>query len=484
MMYKSIFTRNFLWVAVFFVFIFAGVGCNGAGSMKGITAKPHEQAYKLGIDALNHEKYDAAIEIFSEAIRLCPNYADAYFNIGLAYHSKKDYANAIESFNKSIELNPNDWRVYKSRGGVYYDYFLACIIKRDGSDKKEDSDRMFADFNKSIELNPNYADKPPKARATQRMDGGTDDDKLRLTAIITDTAITLGAKGGFMPSIFYKEFHRYVTEEKDLDTIIEYVPGEPLPRHPGSGRNLTVHERYWIYLYKTDEEGNIIKSMYTKSGEMLTDKDGNPVESVKAGDKVYALTNPRSLIVVKNLADFESKPLSAYDELKNRLMKIKERYSEAPDIDNIVIGVEHDMYYDRVIPIMYAARIAGYQNFLLALLLSEATEEKANGRLENHELVGGRSRASIQRVVLQNVAALRDAYNRRVREMPELEGKVTVKFAIDEFGKVIFAQVMESTMNDSELENTIVTRVKSWVFEQIDKPGDVTEVRYPFVFSQ
>jgi len=99
-------------------------------------------------------------------------------------------------------------------------------------------------------------------------------------------------------------------------------------------------------------------------------------------------------------------------------------------------------------------------------------------------LTGGRSRASIQRVVMQNMAALRYAYNRRLRDKPGLNGKITVKFAIDEFGKVIFAQVVESTMADPELERTVVDRVKSWNFDKIDKPGDVTEVVYPFVFSQ
>ncbi len=99
-------------------------------------------------------------------------------------------------------------------------------------------------------------------------------------------------------------------------------------------------------------------------------------------------------------------------------------------------------------------------------------------------LTGGRSKASIMRVVMQNLAALRYAYNRRLREKPGLKGRITVKFAIDEFGKVIFCQVVSSTMGDSSLERTVVSKIKRWVFEKIDKPGDVTEVIYPFVFSQ
>lgn len=99
-------------------------------------------------------------------------------------------------------------------------------------------------------------------------------------------------------------------------------------------------------------------------------------------------------------------------------------------------------------------------------------------------LTGGRSKASIMRVVMQNLAALRYAYNRRLREKPGLKGRITVKFAIDEFGKVIFCQVVSSTMGDPPLESTVVSKIKRWVFEKIDKPGDVTEVVYPFVFSQ
>lgn len=99
-------------------------------------------------------------------------------------------------------------------------------------------------------------------------------------------------------------------------------------------------------------------------------------------------------------------------------------------------------------------------------------------------LTGGRSRASIMRVVMQNLAALRYAYNKRLREKPGLKGRITVKFAIDEFGKVIFCSVVSSTMGDKGLEKIVVGKIRRWVFEKIDKPGDVTEVVYPFVFSQ
>jgi hypothetical protein len=99
-------------------------------------------------------------------------------------------------------------------------------------------------------------------------------------------------------------------------------------------------------------------------------------------------------------------------------------------------------------------------------------------------VAGGRSRASIMRVVMQNLAAIRYAYNKRLREKPGLKGKITCKFAVDEFGRVILCEMTGSTVVDPLLEAEVVAKIKSWVFEKIDKPGDVTEVVYPFAFSQ
>ncbi|MDR2578833.1 MAG: hypothetical protein LBC70_08545, partial [Chitinispirillales bacterium] len=56
-------------------------------------------------------------------------------------------------------------------------------------------------------------DRHSSARSSR--DGGT--SPILLTAVIADSVITIGAMGGFMPSIFYREFHRYITRD-GLDT--------------------------------------------------------------------------------------------------------------------------------------------------------------------------------------------------------------------------------------------------------------------------
>lgn len=101
-------------------------------------------------------------------------------------------------------------------------------------------------------------------------------------------------------------------------------------------------------------------------------------------------------------------------------------------------------------------------------------------------LMGGRSKASIMKVVLSELGDLKDAYNARLREGLRFNGKITVKFAIDERGKVIFGEIVQpgTTISDEYLRREFIRIIKTWRFERINKPGDITEVVYPFVLSQ
>ncbi|HMA65184.1 MAG TPA: AgmX/PglI C-terminal domain-containing protein [Chitinispirillaceae bacterium] len=98
-------------------------------------------------------------------------------------------------------------------------------------------------------------------------------------------------------------------------------------------------------------------------------------------------------------------------------------------------------------------------------------------------LNGGRNKSEILKVVMQNIQSLRYAYNQRLRDKPELRGKVVCRFAIDEFGNVLVCDIVESTVLDNVLEAKIKGMISRWRFEKIDKIGDVTEIVYPFVFS-
>lgn len=217
--------------------------------------------------------------------------------------------------------------------------------------------------------------KLPEGRGSNVQDAQTErpmedkSNKLLLTAIVTDSVVTLGAKGGFMPSLFYREFHEYADKATREAVTVQYKPGEEV-KNPKTGRVLTVYERMEIYLYVVDSTGTIMNSMYTAKNEMLTNAEGYPVETVSAGDTVYTVTSPRRMVIVNNPSQFQKRPLSAYDELKNRLMKIKERYPDADDAEDIIIAAENEVIYDKIIQLMDCSREAGYPNIAIAKLRS------------------------------------------------------------------------------------------------------------------
>ena len=94
-----------------------------------------------------------------------------------------------------------------------------------------------------------------------------------------------------------------------------------------------------------------------------------------------------------------------------------------------------------------------------------------------------RPRHAIQRVVMNNVPAMRRAYDKRLLDRPDLSCTITTKFVIDVDGKVTSAHVVKSTMSDTALENTVVRMIYDWRFGEIDDDGNYAEVTFPFKFE-
>jgi tetratricopeptide (TPR) repeat protein len=86
--------------------------------------------------------FDRAIEEYSNAIRLYPNFFQAFINRGITYSEKGNYEQAIIDYNQAIILNSNSASAYNSRGWVY---FLLG-----------NNDQAIADTTQSIRINPNY----------------------------------------------------------------------------------------------------------------------------------------------------------------------------------------------------------------------------------------------------------------------------------------------------------------------------------------
>ena len=80
-----------------------------------------ETAFTSGYASYAKMEYQKSISEYTEAIRLKPDYADAYNNRGLAYDHNNEYDKAIGDYSAAIRLDPNDARYYNNRGFAYDD---------------------------------------------------------------------------------------------------------------------------------------------------------------------------------------------------------------------------------------------------------------------------------------------------------------------------------------------------------------------------
>ena len=81
---------------------------------------------------------DDAIADYTEAIRLNPDYAEAYNNRGFIHNMKGDYDDAIADYTEAIRLNPKNPNCYCNRGIAY--------------ENKDDFACANVDYQKYIEL--------------------------------------------------------------------------------------------------------------------------------------------------------------------------------------------------------------------------------------------------------------------------------------------------------------------------------------------
>jgi tetratricopeptide (TPR) repeat protein len=151
---------------------------------------------KKGTLLMSGNHVDAAIDSYNQAIKLDPNYAEAYVNRGLARRAKGDLAGSIEDYEKAASINPKSIegnrfvaQAYSNRGYIKLnaldvdnaikDFTMAIKIDPDEENHyykrglarlvNEDLVQALEDLNKSLSLtNPKYS-RPVLAYATRGM---------------------------------------------------------------------------------------------------------------------------------------------------------------------------------------------------------------------------------------------------------------------------------------------------------------------------
>jgi Flp pilus assembly protein TadD len=106
-------------------------------------AETAQEDYDQGVKWLDTGVGQDAVDSFTKAIALKPDYLDAYYNRGVAYCMLLvDFEKAIADFTVVIKADPKNAKAYNERGLAY-----SCT---------GGSALALADYNKAIEVDPNY----------------------------------------------------------------------------------------------------------------------------------------------------------------------------------------------------------------------------------------------------------------------------------------------------------------------------------------
>tara|TARA_Y100000590_G_scaffold62028_1_gene66285 strand:+ start:232 stop:2076 length:1845 start_codon:yes stop_codon:yes gene_type:complete len=111
---------------------------------KAIKINPNfAEAYNEQGNALNElKKFQLAIKSYEQAIKLNPKYADAYHNKGLVLYALNEIDLAIENYDQAIKINPNHIYSHNNKG-----YALQKLKKIDSSAEC---------FNNAFKIDPNF----------------------------------------------------------------------------------------------------------------------------------------------------------------------------------------------------------------------------------------------------------------------------------------------------------------------------------------
>ena len=111
---------------------------------KAIKLNPNfAEAYNEQGNALNElKKLEEAIKSYDNAIKINPKYADAYYNKGLVLHELKKLESAVENYDKAIKIDPKHIMSHNNKG-----FALQQLKKVDASLKS---------YNEAYKINPNF----------------------------------------------------------------------------------------------------------------------------------------------------------------------------------------------------------------------------------------------------------------------------------------------------------------------------------------
>jgi tetratricopeptide (TPR) repeat protein len=160
------------------------------------------------ISRMKFDKYDDAVEAYSNAIKIKPDLMTAWAGRGGAHMLLEKYPEAIKDFDKALELDATNVYSWTFRGQSYF--------------KMGQVDKALADLDKALELNPGY-DSALRNRGDIRRAKG--DYEGAIADYTAWNQVTPGAYPLMCRGLALLEEGKAAEAQKDFDESLRLYPG-------------------------------------------------------------------------------------------------------------------------------------------------------------------------------------------------------------------------------------------------------------------
>ena len=191
-------------------------------------------------------QFDAAIESYKQALKIKPDYAEAYYNMSVALNDKGDPEAAIESYKQALKIKPDYAEAYSNIGNVLKD--------------QGDLEAAIDSYKQAININPGYAQAYYNLSLLHLLRGNLDEGfkyhewRLKIkkptaapvrTNLIWDGEQSLSGK------------HFVVYEEQGLGDIIQFCRYLPVLEQKGANVTFKVKSNLHALLQTMDSKTSL-----------------------------------------------------------------------------------------------------------------------------------------------------------------------------------------------------------------------------------
>ncbi|MFH0764766.1 MAG: tetratricopeptide repeat protein [Candidatus Omnitrophota bacterium] len=157
-------------------------------------------------------RLDPAVDKLKEAIRLKPDYIEAYIGLGVLCEMKKDYAGAARNFEKALAIEPLDARLHFYLGVLY--------------EKKKEKRLAVKEFRETIKLDASFSDAYNYLGYMFAEDGLNLDEA---EALIKKALRAEPDNGAYVDSLGWVYFKKGMYEKAlvELERAVKLEPNEP-----------------------------------------------------------------------------------------------------------------------------------------------------------------------------------------------------------------------------------------------------------------